>query len=59
MATADDPMDPANVKSGSRMNTLSVTHQDYRALWDRCRKAEQLVAHGLAAARAVREAKGE
>jgi len=35
-----DPMDPGQVKSGARMNTLSVAMGDYKALWSRCQKAE-------------------
>lgn len=33
-------MDPGQVKSGARMNTLSVAMGDYKALWSRCQKAE-------------------
>lgn len=40
MSEGIDPMDPGQVKSGARMNTLSVAMGDYKALWSRCKKAE-------------------
>lgn len=40
MSEGIDPMDPGQVKSGARMNTLSVAMSDYKALWSRCQKAE-------------------
>lgn len=40
MSEGIDPMDPGQVKSGARMNTLSVAMGDYKALWSRCQKAE-------------------
>lgn len=35
-----EKQDPGQVKSGARMNTLSVAMGDYKALWSRCQKAE-------------------